>query len=307
MFKWPGTPSPRAPAHELADFAELMCWKNRGTSTTAIGAALGRLEENDYSGGVPEEEETPNRVAEAYLEIERRREWCRGGYPYVTSGDGYTLAMDADESNRRDIVYRYLLLATRLNRANCRVHANIDGALLLEELAADVAREYLGDRAESLVFGTSSEIGSFTDKVNDLCRKLKEGGIFVSHTQAPLTSNDGKLDVVVWKGFTDQASGKIIAFGQCKTGTNYRDSVSQLQPDSFCRKWLQPPPAVTPIRMFFAAEALSRLNWYNDVSDAGLLFDRCRIVDFCDSVTEEVLAKVRAWTEAAAMATTLPM
>ena len=59
--------------------------------------------------------------------------------------------------------------------------------------------------------------------------------------------------------------------------------------------------------MFFAAEALSRQNWYNDVSDAGLLFDRCRIVDFCDSVTEEVLAKVRAWTEAAAIATTLPM
>ena len=165
----------------------------------------------------------------------------------------------------------------------------------------------LGIVRRALSLARVPRTGSFTDKVNDLCRKLKEGGGFVSHTQAPLTANDGKLDVVVWKGFTDQESGKLIAFGQCKTGTNYRDSVSQLQPDSFCRKWLQPPPAFTPIRMFFAAEALSRLNWYNDVSDAGLLFDRCRIVDFCDCVTEEVLAKVRAWTEAAAMATALPM
>ena len=203
-----------------------------------------------------------------------------------------------DESNRRKIVYRYLLLATRLNMASCRVHGSIDGTLLLEELAADVAREFLGDRAESLVFGTSSGTGDFPAKVNDLCQNLKEGGGFVSHTQARPTANDGKLDVVVWKGFADHQPGKLIGFAQCKTGTNFKDSLSQLQPDSFCSKWLQRPPAFTPVRMFFAAEALSRQNWYNDVSDAGLLFDRCRIVDFCDSVTEEVLAKVRAWTEA---------
>ena len=33
-----------------------------------------------------------------------------------------------------------------------RVHAEIDGSLLLEELAADVAREYFGNRAEKFVF-----------------------------------------------------------------------------------------------------------------------------------------------------------
>ena len=218
MFKWPGTPSPRAPAHELADFAELVCWKNRGTSRTTLRADLGRLEENDYSDGVPEEDETPVRVEEAYSEIERRRAACRGGYPYLIGTDGYTLAMEVDEGDCRQIIYRYLLLATRLNMGNCRVHANIDGTLLLEELAADVAREYFGDRAESLVFGTSSGAADFQGKVNDLCRKLKEGGSFFSHTQTRPTANDGKLDVVVWKGLLITSPGSSLRLASAKPG-----------------------------------------------------------------------------------------
>ena len=117
---------------------------------------------------------------------------------------------------------------------------------------------------------------------------------------------DGKLDVVVWKHFTDGLAGKLIAFGQCKTGTSYRDSLTQLQPDSFCRKWLRSPLVLTPVRMFFVSEALPRSLWRNDSIDAGLLFDRCRIVDFCDNVSRDVLVKVTTWTAAAAKATELP-
>lgn len=112
---------------------------------------------------------------------------------------------------------------------------------------------------------------------------------------------------MVWKHFTDRLPGKLIAFGQCKTGTHYRDTLTQLQPDSFCRKWFRSSPAVVPVRMFFVAEALSRSNWYDTASDAGLLFDRCRIVDFCDNVQMTVLARMKGWTAAAARATTLPI
>ena len=86
----------------------------------------------------------------------------------------------------------------------------------------------------------------------------------------------------------------------------------QLQPDQFCAKWLRERPPVVPLRAFFVSEALSRSGdpsrrrWYEDSIDAGLLFDRCRIVDFCDSVAEEVLEEVRIWTEAAAEGTELP-
>lgn len=306
MFKWPDLPSARAAEHELADFAELVCWKYRIASQTAICADLNRLEENDYSEGVPEEDEVPQVVEAAYMEMERRRKACRGGYPYAIDERGKTLKLSVDERNHRHIVYRYLLLATRLNMKSARKHADIDGALLLEEVAADVGREYLGARAEHLVFGTGSGLSGFRGKVEDLCRRLQEGDGFDNREEAEPSERDGKLDVVVWKHFADCRAGKLIAFGQCKTGTDYRDTLTQLQPDSFCKKWLRSSPVVPPVRMFFVAEAMSRLRWRSAAVDAGLLFDRCRIVDFCDDLSEEVLEKVMAWTEAAAAASTLP-
>ena len=301
MFKWPQTPSPSASEHELADYAELVCWREGLMSRTALSRQLGMIAENDYSTGVPEEDPTEEVVHSVYTEIEQRQLACRDGYPFLIDNRGYTLNAVSDIKNHRHIVYQYLLLATRLNMNESRMHAGIDGALLLEELAADVVREYFGARAESIVFGTAAGTPGFPDKVNDLCRRLKEGDGFLSHDAAPPTERDGKLDVAAWKHFNDGQPGKLIGFGQCKTGTSYRESLSQLQPDSFCRKWLRSFPTFVPVRMFFVAEAMSRRHWYGAASDAGLLFDRCRIVDFCDDIRSDVLRKVKLWTATAAM------
>ena len=326
MFKWPGTPSARPPEHELADYAELVCWEQGGTSMNALSADLGRLEENDYSrglseeedapdlgrldarnssGGVPEEEKVPQIVEGAYLEIERRKEACRDGYPFIVGEQGYTLHDNQEARNHKQIIYKYLLLATRLNMNNNRKHADIDGSLLLEKLAAEAARDYLGTRAESIVFGTAAG-SDFQGKINDLCKRINDGDKFHNRNSCSTSKQDDKLDVVAWKHFADRLPGKLIAFGQCKSGTNYRDELTQLQPDVFCRNWLFSPPALTPVRMFFVAEAVSRLDWGSVSSAAGLLFDRCRIVDICDDINGDVLEKVTAWTMAAAKENDLP-
>ena len=305
MFKWPGEPSARAPEHELADFAELVAWQCNSMSMTALSRFLGRLDENDYSDGVPEEEETDQLAEDAYREIEQRKEGCGDGYPFEITKEGYTLCTPQKMESHKHTIYRYLLLATRLNMKDNRRHAGIDGALLFEELAADVAREYLGARAESLVFGTAAESTDFQGKVEDLCRRIKEGDGFVNRDKAPPNERDGKLDVVVWKHFTDGLPGKLIAFGQCKTGTSYKDELTQLQPDKFCSKWLRWTPVLPPVRMFFVSEALLRSRWHSTSTDAGLLFDRCRIVDFSNEVSADVVGKIKAWTEAAARATDL--
>ena len=306
MFKWPGVPSAQADLNELADFVEIAAWQRGSRSITATLQDLGRLEENDYSDGVPEEETAEEVVDAAYSELSQRQEFCRTGYPFVLDQRGYTLRVRQDCQESKAVIYKYLLLATRLNMNANRCYSGYDGTLLLEELAAEVAREYLGARAESLVFGTAVESATFPDKVDDLCSKIGEGGGFKKPNNTPLKEKDGKLDIVVWKSFADGAAGKLIGFGQCKTGTNYKDQLAQLQPDAFCKKWLRNQPAFTPIRMFFIAEALPRINWYNAVSDAGLLFDRCRIIDFCDSVAPETLGKIKDWTEAAAKDHDLP-
>ena len=307
MFKWPGSPSPRASDHELADFAELVCWKEDLMSVTALSKHLGRLEENNYYDGVPEDEEKDGFVEAAYLEIERRGEVCRKDYPFVVDDKGYVLRTRYDAKNHKHIIYKYLLLATRLNMKSNRVHADMDGTLLFEELAAEAAREYVGARAEAVVFGTGAQTADFPRKINELCNLINEGGRFENRGETARNVKDGKLDVVVWKHFADQLPGKLIAFGQCKTGTNYRDTLGSLQPDSFCKNWMYSPPPLTPMRMFFVAEALSRLGWYSVVSQAGVLFDRCRMIDFCDNIRQPVLERIRSWTMAAAAATALPV
>ena len=306
MFKWPGGPSPRAPGHELADFAELVCWQQGSTSATALTGLLGRLDENDYSGGVPEDEEIPQYVEEAYLEVERRIEGCGDGYPFALGDKGDTLHIVPNSDTGKYAIYKYLLLATRVKMDSNHSHAGIDGTHLFEELSAETCREYFGDRAESMVFGTAAGAPGFQGKVNDLCVRIREGYGYESHTSSRGNEKDGKLDVVVWKHFSDGLAGKLIAFGQCKTGTNYENTLTQLQPDSFCRKWMRSSPAMTPMRLFFLAEALPRGPWYNVASDAGLLFDRCRIVDFSRHISQGVSANVEVWTAAAAKATGLP-
>lgn len=306
MFKWPGVPSDRAEVHELADFAELNAWRDGSISVTALSQALGRIEENDYTDGVPEYNETDDVVEAALVEAERRQKSCRNGYPFVVEQQGYTLSTNSSTPCNKVIIYKYLLLATRLDMSANRIHAGIDGTLLLEELSAEITLGYLGLRAESFVFGTASNISNFKEKIDDLCQRMGEGGGFVKRDEKPPNERDGKLDVVAWKDFADGLPGKLIAFGQCKTGTHYKDTLSQLQPDSFCRKWLSQSPAFTPIRMFFVAEALPQGHWYSTSVDAGLLFDRCRMVDFCDNVSSDVLGKIKAWTGAAAKASELP-
>lgn len=312
MFKHPGVPAVRASAHEIADFAELKAWRDGSISTTALSRTFGRIEENDYADGVPEEDEADRDAEEAYIEIEARSQACgrSASYPFLIGARGSTLARSPGELNCRQLVYLYLLLATRLNMHDNRRHAGVDGTSLFEKLCAGVARTYLGSRAESMVFGTASRNGGFRAKVVDLCHRLGEGG--GAKDDISRNVRDGKLDVIAWKPFADSWQGKLIIFGQCKTGTEYRDTLTQLQPDAFCAKWLRERPAILPVRAFFISEALSRSGasarhqWYERSTDAGLLFDRCRTVDFCDSVTDDVLEEVRTWTEAAAKNNELP-
>jgi len=272
---------------------------------TSVSQFLDRNAENNYLDGVPVDDDATLLAEEAYGEIERRRERCgNGGYPFQFTPEGYTLCATRDLDNHKHTIYRYLLLATRLNMKTNKLHENIDGTLLFEEVSAEVVREYFGARAESIVFGTAAD-GDFRAKVNELCRLLREGDGYRGIDEGAPSARDGRLDVVAWKHFTDGLPGKLIAFGQCKTGTNYKHELTQLQSDSFCSKWMRSPLVSTPVRLFFVSEALPGGRWREMSIDAGLLFDRCRIVDYCGNFSEHVLEKVRAWTQAAARATNL--
>ena len=309
MFKWPGEPSPSDKAHELADYVELVAWRDGSMSAVALIRFLGRREDPDYSAGVPEEDEVDTVVEDTFGEIERRREACAGDYPFVLGDRGAIVRRQGGhtggQANAMHAIYEYLLLATRLDMKNDRRHGGYDGTRLLEDLAAEAARSYLGGRSESMVFGTAASARGFPDRINKLCARIGEGGGFFGHGGTASRQQDGKLDIVAWTPFSDRLPGQLIMFGQCKTGTHYKDQLAQHQPDAFCRKWLRTQPAVTPTRAFFRSEALPRSGWLNSAFDAGVLFDRCRMVDFARDASDKLLTRIRAWTRTAAIATGL--
>jgi hypothetical protein len=300
MFKLPSLPSAKADTHELADFAELLAWVRGTTSAREIIAYLGRLEENDDNEGCDDADDTnADELDEVMNEIERRQAACQSGYPFSLEREGTVLRYDSHADNHRADAYRYLLLSTRLNMNTQRMHAEIDGTKLLEELAAHVLRCYVGGgRARSKVFGTAAE-GTFSEKIEQLCVDLGEGNGFRTLDTGAVNANDDKLDTVTWIPFSDEKSCKLVIFGQCKTGTNWRDTLTQLVPDSFIRRWIADPLILTPIRAFCISEAADRGRWNGDALYGGLFFDRCRLIDFCQDIEPDLLRRLQTWNTAA--------
>lgn len=297
MFKLPNAPSPQAEAHELADFAELLCWAQGSASKREIVAYLGQIDDNDHNNGCDDDEDdNSDFLDEVMNEIERRESACGSGYPFRLDLEGTVLRYDTGTISHRSILYCYLLLSTRLNMKDHRIHAGINGTDLLEEVAAHSLRNYLGGtRARARVFGTAVA-GSFQDKVSALCRELREGSGFQSLDDAPVRANDDKLDVVAWVPFSDSLPGQLIAFGQCKTGSNWEGLMAQLQPDAFIKKWMAGPILVNPVRVLCLAEAANRARWKGTSTVAGIILDRCRLMDFSDDLPQDLLERVSLWT-----------
>lgn len=301
MFKLPNQPSPKADVNELADFAELLAWCKGLVSAREIVAYLGREDDNDNNVGCDDnDDENAVELDETMNELERRSQACNEGYPFVLELEGTVLKCQFDEGNQKQAVYLYLLLSTRLNMLKAKTHAGIDGTTILEEISAQILKCYLGkDRAKSMVFGTA--IGNkFEDKVNHLCQEIKEGGCFKNWDAAAVSANDDRLDSVAWVPFADGTANQLILFAQCKTGTTWESQSTQLQPDAFLKRWTSERVfSFMPVRAFCVSEAADRSRWCGLTAYAGLLFDRCRLVDFCEHVEVATMAKLKAWNQAA--------
>lgn len=301
MFKLPDLPSPQADCTELADFAELLAWDKGAASAREIVAYLGQLDDPEVRTGCDDnDDENAEFVDEVMNELERRKNACGNGYPFVFDLKGTVLRHVMDKGyHSRSEVYLFLLLATRLNMRDNRVHANLDGAHLFEALAADVLRCYLHPfRARSIVFGTSVP-GQFEDKINNLCKSLGEGGAFRNLGGGTVDANDDKLDTVAWVPFSDSNCGQLIIFAQCKTGSTWGGQTTQLQPEGFIKRWMEQSYASNPVRAFCIAEAADRCRWFGYSVYTGLLLDRCRLVDFCEDVDPALVKSIQTWNTAA--------
>ena len=266
-------------------------------------------------------------MTDAFKELEERLRNCGpddGRYPFSLDARGDVLRFRGLGKRNIGLNYLYLLFATRLNMKNDLIHAGLNGTVLFEQLSKEVAVRYLGGPAptvEAVVFGTARfgdaeddeelDRSSFKDVVSALCQEMGEGHGYKANPDTRLRAKDDKLDVVAWRRFADMRAGKLILFGQCKTGTSWEKALRDLQPQSFCTKWMVKSPPVIPGRLFFVADRLPAANWTNRCTDAGIIFDRCRITEHVASSNEPLPTSlsnnIGKWARAAAKSKGVPL
>jgi hypothetical protein len=300
-FKLPSAPSPKARPHELADFAELLAWDRGSTSAREVVRALNQADDNDSNEGCEDDEvENTNNVDDVFIELENRATLCGDTYPFRMKRGQRLEHKALRASDRQAVVYRFLLLCTRLNMANNRSHADLDGTKLFEELSAEGLREYLGsERSKAMVFGTSVG-GAFAGKVEELCAATREGGSYQPVDASGSTANDGKLDAIAWVPFGDLNPGKLILFGQSKTGTSWQEEITRSRPLDFARKWFSRGCFwVEPVRALCVAESVDPERWPSVCIDGGLIMDRCRLVELSCRLEPPLFTNILRWTKRA--------
>lgn len=293
-------PRPKDPTEEHADWLEwaalsslssFISWSDYQTDLRIAGA-----DDEEVDG---DENGTPFEVLidDIVAELQERSDSCGGkAYPFEVEQDGLAHRRQTNLS-----VYEFLLgLTLRDNQIQSSEHI---GERLFEEVCSLALGAFLDSPrypAETRVFGFPRRLepAGFRDALDKLCHDLGEGR---GCATAPRIANqkDAKLDLVGWKRFADGRASQLIVFGQCATGANWYEKLSDLQPGKWCELWMDRSPFVIPVSAFFLPRRIERDRWEEASRYGGVLFDRCRISGLVEQLDQSLAEKVISWTSAA--------
>jgi hypothetical protein len=234
-------------------------------------------------------------------EIARRNDFAKAGnwsYPFAIHGDEVRHV-----PGPKGGLYRFLLLATRLDMgSDCR-HGGENGTELFELLCREVALELWGggESSKAMVFGTANrEAGNtFTSRIGGLIEFLGEGGEPSKDEPTMNNRRDGGLDIVVVKTFADRRTGQLVGFGQCKTGTGWKDAVLMHRPGLFLDKYISGARHLSPVPLFFVAEQIAKPHFRDSITSGSIILDRCRIMQFARAVPAALRKRITNWVKAA--------
>lgn len=300
-YKIPELPSAKAYKEETADFWEVQAirYPEMFVSQRHLVKDIARgLDEKSHDGIESEDDELDESFDEILNEIVNRIRASAGKYPFEISK--YSIKLKEEESIYKDL-YIFLLLSTRFNMTKEKTQNEIDATLLFEEICAIAIKKYFGENTESFVFGTAAA-GPFKDKVQDLILKIGEGGNFRNPNNVETTpKKDDGIDVVAYKNFADGRIGKLIAFGQCKTGdSSWKDGKLKLRPSDFCQKWFSAPVVYLPLRLLFICDTMNEGSTFFDDQQGFIVFNRFRIMEHLpNDLDPSIVARVRQWLEGA--------
>lgn len=233
-------------------------------------------------------------VEAAFEEIEDRSRACGGNYPFALDDS----VLQGRRAYRNDL-YVFLLLLSRYGIKAGPPGLNV--AQIFEEVAEVAVKNCLGgDRNDvaTYQFGFPRRLkpSGFQEALDDLCQNIGEG---TGSKDRPKRRDqkDAKLDLVAWRPFPDRRRGQIMAWGQCATGSDWRDKLSELHPADWAAIWMIDRPTVLPLRTFFVPHRIGRDLWEESAINGGVLFDRCRITAFARPLPAELRARCRLYNK----------
>lgn len=282
---------------ELADFIEIkaILSDNGSYSITEVKTSLGiACDEslNDDDSLVDAEEA---KIEAALSEIDERRVSATDKYPFQSSQLSITVDNQCDDIIKT--VYTFLLLVTRVNMNTMKIQNGIDATKIFEQLSSAIIENYWGKSAKAFVIGTGADTSDFETKINNAIKEVGEPGVKFRWPDGSLKKEkDAKVDVIAYIPFADNRKGRFVALGQCKTGTSWQSSISQLIPHSFNENYLSPPFTFTPVVLFLVSEAFYN-NWETHQRNSnGLLLDRCRLMQYLpDDLNDQLLSDIKNW------------
>jgi hypothetical protein len=300
-------PEATAPAEHHADFLELSAFRDskrtvssrefiRDLKMASTTEAIADTEEADDAGEV--DDRTEALAQSAFDELDERSRCCGKDadiYPFEIGDNSVRLKKEADKS-----LYTFLALLSWYGK-NAGPKGT-DGEKIFEEICAKAAESYLGGpgcRVKSCIFGfpRRTQPSGFAEALDKLCSEMGEGGCHRKGRPKLPDQKDGKLDIVAWKEFEDKRQGKLITFGQCATGRNWDEKISELPPpDRWCGHWMAETPTVLPVRSFFVPHRVERNSWSHTCTFAGILYDRCRIASFTLEIAPTLQATWAKWS-----------
>jgi hypothetical protein len=254
-------------------------------------------EDEDIVEGQESEDLLEDIVNDISRELRLRSEACGGAegvYPYRSSHEGV-----AYEPNDVSLTYRFLLLLSLFGK-----DAGPKGShpeRLFEDLCALALQRYLGDDQvglSSVVFGFPRPVlpKHFPNAVDELCRHLGEGGGGAGRPSKE-DQKDAKLDLVAWRAFPDGRRGKLVGFAQCATGEDWTDKSFELQPEKWCKLWMQDCAGLDPFGSIFIPHRPVEDLWVAACNYGGVLFDRCRISWLVPDPNRQLGEKLQAWAD----------
>lgn len=151
-----------------------------------------------------------------------------------------------------------------------RYNIDNDGRRIFEHCVTDVVSALTG--APALRLGAPRvPHRPLKDVVSDYCTQSTEK----AGEPCPLTDGDLGLDIAAWTVFPDKRGGHLHFIGQCATGQNWDDKLTELSPN----KWHDHVHwAVPPVRFFATPWVIPGPDFRRVSQDAGLVLDRPRLL-----------------------------